>query len=61
MSEVYLAKIDYLLIGNGIYLLIIAHSAIVSLFPPEKHGFDWRNFSLIVCVIRVFSIPLRDN
>jgi len=38
MSEVYLAKIDYLLIGNGIYLLIIAHFAIVSLFPPKSMG-----------------------
>lgn len=28
---------------------------------PEMYGFDWRNISLIVCVIRVFSIPLPDN
>ena len=31
------------------------------LISPEMHGLNWRNISLIVCVIRVFSIPLRDN
>ncbi len=31
------------------------------LLSTEMHGLNWRNISLIVCVIRVFSIPLRDN